>query len=223
MPRLRVIRYVFPRLLVEEKDVVPTSVAELGEVLGLREYSVVCCSRVLGGDEELEDGREYFVLSPRVGVLVARVLGPRENPGLETLYRAMALRATPLGGGALVSFTGFVKGYVAGNRVDKLVYEAYRELADKKLYEIAERYSRVPGVIDIAILHRVGELVPGDFTVYILVSSRTRHEAFHTAALVLEEVKHRAPIYKLEERSDGAYWVLGDGIRVRRNEASREE
>ncbi len=223
MPRLRVIRYDFPGLVVEEKNVPVTRVKELGGLLGLRDYSVVCCSRVLAGDEELEENKEYFVLSPRVGVLVARVIGPGENPGIETLYRAMALRAAPLGGGALVSFTGFVKGYVAGSRVDKLVYEAYRELADKKLYEIAEKYSGVPGVIDIAILHRVGELGPGDFTVHVLVSSRTRHEAFHTAALVLEEVKHRAPIYKLEERSDGAYWVLGDGVRIRKNEASKEE
>ncbi len=217
MPRLRVLHYDFPRLIVEEKSVPVTSVEKLEGLLGLRDYSVVCCSRVLAEDDELEENKEYFVLSPRVGVLVARVIGPGENPGLETLYRAMALRAAPLGGGALVSFTGFVKGYVAGNRVDKLVYEAYRELADKKLYEIAEKYSGVPGVIDIAILHRVGELGPGDYTVHILVSSRTRHEAFHTAALVLEEVKHRAPIYKLEERSDGAYWVLGDGIRIRKD------
>ena len=218
MPRARLLVFEYPVLRVGEVEAPRVRVSELGEALGLGDYSVACCSRVLRGDEELEEGKDYVIVSPGYGVLVARLVKPGGSVQLDTLYRAMALRAAPLGGGAVVSFTGFVKGYAGGGRVDRLVYEAYEELAEKKLREIAEKYASVPGVIDVAILHHVGERRPGDFTVHILVSSRTRHEAFHTAALVLEEVKHRAPIYKLEERSDGTYWVLGDGVRVKKQQ-----
>ncbi|BEP17810.1 hypothetical protein PYJP_11620 [Pyrofollis japonicus] len=220
MPHLRVLRFTGLDISEEEADTAASRVSEIATELGLGEdYAIACSGKILDPQDEVPSNTACYALVPKPGVLVARVIMPEENMSLDKLVKAMALRATVLGGGAVVGFTGFVKGYVNGNRVDKLVYDAYRELADRKLYELAAKYADVPGVIDVAVLHYIGERRPGDYTIHILVSARSRHEAFHTAALLLEEVKHKAPIFKLEERSDGTYWVLGDGVRVKKMES----
>jgi len=120
------------------------------------------------------------------------------------------------GYGAIVSFVGVVKGLVDGAAVNELRYEAYEELAEKVLARIAEEEMRNYGLGAVAIYHRVGDLRPGDTTVYIVVAARGRRDGFAAAARILDRVKHEAPIYKLEVREDGEFWVIGDGERVPR-------
>ena len=163
-----------------------------------------------------DNAREAYLLVPPPGPVAARLLEPSETLDLAAVYRVLALRGSVIGAGAIVSFVGFVKGVVEGRRVYELYYEAVREYAEEMLYRIAEKYSTAPGVGDIAIYHYHGSRRPGDYTVYIMVTAVDRHQAFTTAAMVLEEVKHRAPIYKLERREDGEYWILGDRTRIPR-------
>ncbi len=125
------------------------------------------------------------------------------------------------GFGAVVVFVGVVKGLVEGAAVSELKYEAYEELAEKILTRIAEEEMRKHGLGAVAIYHRVGDLKPGDTTVYIVVAARGRREGFAAAAEILNRVKHEAPIYKLEVREDGEFWVIGDGERVPRPPAQR--
>jgi len=115
-----------------------------------------------------------------------------------------------------VIFIGFVKGVVDGAEVRELRYEAYEPYASRKLSEIAESYRGVDGVHGVVILHRVGSLGPGNETMYVLVAARDRGTAFSVAREVVDRVKHGVPIFKLEVRSDGEYWVIGDGRRVKR-------
>ncbi|MEM4691399.1 MAG: molybdenum cofactor biosynthesis protein MoaE, partial [Desulfurococcaceae archaeon] len=61
-----------------------------------------------------------------------------------------------------------------------------------------------------------GNLKPGEPTVYMAVASISRKEALETASRVRERIKKEVPIFKLEKRVDGEYWVIGDGIRVSR-------
>jgi len=125
---------------------------------------------------------------------------------------------SPGAGGALVIFIGYVKGIVSGKIVMELEYSSYDPYASQKLEEIAREESEEEGVLDVRIYHRVGRLKPGDPTIYILVSAVDRKTAFSTAQRVLERVKHEVPIFKLERREDGEYWVVGGGTRVRRDE-----
>jgi len=118
------------------------------------------------------------------------------------------------GCGALVMFMGFVKGVVEGNEVRSLTYEAYESLAVKVMNDIANDLLKTFKVRDLIIIHRVGKLKPGDPTIYIFVTAPEREEAFKAAQLALERVKHEVPIFKLEERSDGSYWVVGDRRRI---------
>jgi len=119
------------------------------------------------------------------------------------------------GMGAIVIFIGFVKGDVDGKRVDSLDYEVYEPYTTRHLQRIAEEEME-ERVYDIRVFHRYGSLKPGDKTLYIFVAGRGRKVAFEKARRVLERVKHEPPIFKLETREDGQYWVFGDGRRIRR-------
>ena len=135
---------------------------------------------------------------------------------LDELVSRITKEASGKGGGALVLFIGYVKGRVDGSEVNELDYEAYEPYASEKLREIAEKYEGREGVLDVEIYHRVGSLKPGEPTLYVIVAAKSRHQAFEAAREALEEVKHSVPIFKLEKRSDGEYWVVGDGRRVKR-------
>ncbi len=147
-------------------------------------------------------------------MIKAKIL--RHELSIDDLIKEIAPKASLEGYGALVAFVGFVKGVVDGEHVTELHYESHEELAEKRLLEIAEETASKYGAHDVIIAHRVGSLKPGETTIYIIVTARSRKEAFEAAAYALERVKHEAPIFKLERRSDGEYWVVGDGRRIRR-------
>ncbi len=124
------------------------------------------------------------------------------------------------GGGGVVIFVGYVKGRVGDATVNVLEYEAYEPHASHKIREIEEWARSQEGVLEARIYHVAGSLRPGDHTVYVFVSAVNRDVAFKIAREALERVKHEVPIFKLEKRSDGEYWVLGDGRRVPRSPQS---
>ena len=141
----------------------------------------------------------------------------RDPVDIASLARRLEELSSSRGGGALAIFVGFVKGVVDGVEVRELRYEAYEPYASKKLSDIARSYASREGVHAVLILHRVGNLRPGDETIYVFVAANNRVRAFEVLREVVERVKHEVPIFKLEIRSDGEFWVLGDGKRVKRS------
>lgn len=135
---------------------------------------------------------------------------------LDELVSRVTKETSRKGGGALVLFIGYVKGRVEGSEVRELDYEAYEPYASEKLREIARKYEQREGVLDVEIYHRTGDLKPGEITLYVIVAAKSRYQAFETAREALEEVKHNVPIFKLEKRNNGEYWVIGNGKRVKR-------
>ncbi|ADI31482.1 molybdenum cofactor biosynthesis protein MoaE [Staphylothermus hellenicus] len=122
-------------------------------------------------------------------------------------------------GGAIVSFIGYVKGIVDDHRVYELQYTAYQPYTEEVMEKIVVEEVRRNNLLGAIVIHRIGNLKPGDPTIYIFVSANTRKEAFKGASEILERIKHEAPIFKLEKRDDGEYWVIGDGRRVARRRA----
>jgi len=109
--------------------------------------------------------------------------------------------------GGLVTFGGSVRNETKGRRVLRLEYEAYAPMAEKKLAEIgAEAAARWPGV-RLAIVHRVGVLVPGELAVVIAAAAPHRKEAFRGCEYAIERLKQDVPIWKKEFFEDGEVWV----------------
>jgi molybdopterin synthase catalytic subunit len=110
--------------------------------------------------------------------------------------------------GGYVSFEGWVRDLNEGQEVTRLEYEAFEELAVKEGDRIvAEALRRFP-VKRALCIHRVGSLELGDLAVWVGVSSAHRGEAFDACRFIIDEVKHRVPIWKKEHyRSGDSGWV----------------
>ena len=112
------------------------------------------------------------------------------------------------GAGGYVSFEGWVRDHNEGQQVTRLDYEAFQELAIKEGERImAEALKRFP-LKHALCIHRIGTLGLGDMAVWVGVSSAHRGEAFDACRFIIDEVKHRVPIWKKEHyRSGDSGWV----------------
>lgn len=109
--------------------------------------------------------------------------------------------------GGLVTFTGSVRNETRGRRVVRLEYEAYAPMAERMFAKIAqEAAEKWPGV-RVAIVHRVGTLLPGDWAVVIAAAAPHRDEAFQACRHAIDRLKQDAPIWKRELYEDGGAWV----------------
>lgn len=108
--------------------------------------------------------------------------------------------------GAVVTFVGVVRNSFQGKRVHHLQYDAYKEMAEKKLQQIGEElYEKWP-IEDVAILHRIGELAIGERSVVIAVAAPHRRQAFEACEYAIERLKEIVPIWKKEFWEGGADW-----------------
>jgi len=105
--------------------------------------------------------------------------------------------------GALAVFAGTVRNHNDSHAVTRLAYSAHRPIAEKMLAEIERETLERFDVTRCRVLHRLGELAIGDTSVLIVVRSVHRAEAFAASRHAIEAVKHRVPIWKLEEYADG--------------------
>lgn len=118
--------------------------------------------------------------------------------------------------GALVYFIGFVKGKVENTEVRELEYSAIDNIALEQLEKIAREEADKHGLKAVVIWHYTGSRKPGEITIIIASVSEDRYSAFKATMEILERVKREVPVFKLERRTDGEYWVIGDGVRYPR-------
>jgi molybdopterin synthase catalytic subunit len=110
--------------------------------------------------------------------------------------------------GGYAAFEGWVRDYNEGRTVLRLEYESFAPLAlregERILAEARQRF----GVERTRCAHRVGALVVGELAVWVGVSAAHRGEAFDACRYIIDEVKHRVPIWKKEYYQDGdSGWV----------------
>lgn len=140
----------------------------------------------------------YFAISP-------------DDVDIETIY-------AQIGGpdvGAIISFTGFVRGQTARDGLPPetlyLEYEAYSAMADEKMAQIArEIWQRWPLVKGVAIVQRIGRLDIGDMTTFVACAAGHRDQgAFEAARYGIDRLKEIVPVWKREVGLDKSTWVEG--------------
>ncbi|HEY2026505.1 MAG TPA: molybdenum cofactor biosynthesis protein MoaE [Gemmatimonadaceae bacterium] len=110
--------------------------------------------------------------------------------------------------GALLLFVGVVREMNDGRAVTGIEYSAYEAMAAKELADIATEAAARFGTPDIAIEHRLGELALEDASVGIAVGHPHRGGAYDASRWIIEQLKHRVPIWKREHYVDGTReWV----------------
>jgi len=110
--------------------------------------------------------------------------------------------------GAVVTFAGVVRDHDGGRPVRELEYSAHPTAAGVLAAVTGEVALRCERVRAIAVSHRVGRLEIGDVALACAVSADHRREAFEACAELVDELKHRLPIWKRQLFADGTIeWV----------------
>jgi molybdopterin synthase catalytic subunit len=122
---------------------------------------------------------------------------------------AAAFVADPTSGGSCL-FLGTVRNHSAVGAVTSLTYEAWEEMAAKRLEEIGGEMLEKWPVRKVALLHRTGDLGIGETSVVVACSAPHRAEAFDACRYGIERLKEDVPIWKKEHLAEGeSHWVMG--------------
>jgi molybdopterin synthase catalytic subunit len=124
---------------------------------------------------------------------------------------AMLAKVARHANGATVLFIGTVRDVNDGRPVSGMEYTAYRAMAERELADIAREAHDRFATNDIAIEHRLGTLDLAEASVAIAVAHPHRGAAYDASRYIIEELKKRVPIWKLEHYVDGTREWVGAG------------
>ena len=114
--------------------------------------------------------------------------------------------------GAVALFSGVVRNENLGRRVLYLEYDAYPEMAERVMRQIAEETMALWPVLDVAIQHRTGRLEIGETSLLVAVSAPHRKEAFEACHELVDRFKEVVPIWKKEVWEGGEEWIEGEAV-----------
>ena len=118
------------------------------------------------------------------------------------------LRANSTGkAGAVVSFTGLVRDFNAGDEISGLTLEHYPGMTEKSLARIEADAGKRWNLVSAVIIHRVGPLAPTDRIVFVAAASAHRKDAFRACEYMIDTLKTDAPFWKKEDTPAGERWV----------------
>jgi molybdopterin synthase catalytic subunit/molybdopterin converting factor small subunit len=174
---------------------------ELGERPG--GLAVAVNRRYVGEAEPLADGDEVALIPPVSGGAIRLVGGPLD-------VAAVLAEVEDVRAGGIASFVGTVRDESRGRQVLHLEYEAYEEMAEEVMAELAERLKTEHGLCAVAIAHRVGRVEVGEPSVAIAVSAAHRAAALEACREAIDTLKETVPLWKKEVYEGGEEW-LGRG------------
>ncbi len=117
------------------------------------------------------------------------------------------LRAGDARVGAVASFVGVARDRNDGAAVATLTLEHYPGMTERALEDICAQARARWDILDLLVVHRVGELKPLDQIVLVVVTSAHRGDAFAACEFVMDYLKTEAPFWKKEATPQGARWV----------------
>ena len=109
--------------------------------------------------------------------------------------------------GGITSFLGTGRELSKGENISKLNFEHYPKMAEKKLEEIRLQAIKDYGIIEMIIIHRIGEIDIGENIVLIVAAGEHRKETFKACEWAIAELKRTTPIWKRETTTTGEVWV----------------
>lgn len=112
--------------------------------------------------------------------------------------------------GANAIFIGTMRDFNEGDAVRAMTLEHYPGMTERHLDEICADARRRWDLLETLVIHRVGELLPGEPIVLVAVWSAHRAAAFEASRAIMEDLKSRAPFWKKELLNDGHRWVAGN-------------
>jgi molybdopterin synthase catalytic subunit len=156
--------------------------------------------RYVERSQELHEGDEVALIPPVSGGALLLSAEPLD------LTAAVAEAASD-DAGAVATFVGTVRRRSRGRDVQHLEYEAFAEMAEPMLRELAGELTAKHGLCDVAIHHRVGRVEIGEPSVVIAVSAPHRAAALDACREAIDTLKETIPLWKKEVYEGGEEWI----------------
>lgn len=137
--------------------------------------------------------------------MVIRVKIQHEDFDLQAETRSLAGTSSAVGG--VNTFIGVVRDINDNDNVSSLFLEHYPGMTEKQIKVIMAEACDRWDVIAATVIHRIGELHPGDQIVYVGVASSHRGDAFDACEYIIDYLKTRATFWKKEKTTDGERWL----------------
>ncbi len=109
--------------------------------------------------------------------------------------------------GCVVTYVGLIREYSQGKLVLSVEYQDPKGNAKYALQEIASEVRKKWQIDNIAISHRIGELMVGEINLVVAVASAHRSEGFAACQHIIDQFKQRLPTKKTECYKDGTFWI----------------
>jgi MoaE-MoaD fusion protein len=193
-------------------ELLDTGYPMIGELIHKKKVLVSVNQEIAHEDTTIQDGDEVALLPPFAGgspsdeiddQMLVRV--QRENFSVDAEINRVRARSKRIGG--VATFLGIARDRSKGRDIDSMTFEHYEGMAQAKLREIRERALKDFDIIEVAILHRYGEIGIGENIVLIVVGAEHRADAFRACEWAIAELKRITPIWKREHTPEGEVWV----------------
>ena len=132
-----------------------------------------------------------------------------QQDGFDAGSETNAMHAANQGVGAVVCFVGYVRDFNDGQDVSGLFLEHFPGMTEKALGKIEQDARQRWPLLNVEVIHRVGQLQPGEPIVFVGVASAHRQAAFQACEFIMDYLKTRAPFWKKEDTPEGPRWVEG--------------
>jgi molybdopterin synthase catalytic subunit/molybdopterin converting factor small subunit len=184
----------------------------IGELIHKKKVLVSVNQEIAHEDTTIQDGDEVALLPPFAGGSPSDQIGDemlvrvqREDFSVDAEVKRVRARSKRIGG--VATFLGIARDRSKGRDIDSMTFEHYEGMAQAKLREIRGRALKDFDIIEVAILHRHGEIGIGENIVLIVVGAEHRADAFRACEWAIAELKRITPIWKLEHTPEGEVWV----------------
>jgi len=112
------------------------------------------------------------------------------------------------GDGAVVTFTGLARGVGKdGSAIKSLTLDWYPGMTERSMLDIAEAAAARFPVSDLVVVHRCGDIVPGETIVFVAAAAPHRRVAFEAADYLMDRLKTEAAFWKRETGPTGTRWI----------------
>lgn len=139
--------------------------------------------------------------------MLAEVRSEPFDPYAELARHQAGMGLRPGQFGATAVFIGTMRDFNEGDDVRHMRLECYPGMTERHLDRIAAQAAQRWPIDDCLILHRIGDLAPGDPIVLVAAWSAHRAAALDACRFLIEDLKHRAPFWKKEVLPAGTRWV----------------